>query len=158
AFTLTVGQAPAITSANATTFVVNTAGSFTVTASGFPAPTFTETGALPTGTTLSTGGVLSGTAGTTGAFPITITAQNGFGTNATQAFTLTVGQAPAFTSANNAAFTVGSAGNFTVTASGFPAPTFSKTGTLPNGVSLSSAGALSGTPAAGTGGTYPITI
>ena len=43
-FTLTVDQAPAITSANATTFTVGTAGTFTVTATGFPAPTFSETG------------------------------------------------------------------------------------------------------------------
>ena len=75
-----------------------------------------------------------------------------------QSFTLTVNQAPATTSANNATFTVGTAGTFTVTATGFPAPTFTKTGALPSGVTLSAAGVLSGTPAAGTGGTYPITM
>ena len=36
-FTLTVNQAPAITSSNGTTFTVGTAGSFAVTATGFPA-------------------------------------------------------------------------------------------------------------------------
>ena len=61
-------------------------------ATGFPAPTFTETGALPSGVTLSSAGVLSGTPalGTVGTYPITITAANGVGSNATQNFTLTV--------------------------------------------------------------------
>src|SRR5207237_139701 len=128
-FTLTVNQAAAITSANNTTFTVGTAGSFTVTATGFPTPTLSETGALPNGVTFNTStGVLSGTpaAGTAGTYPITFTAANGVGTNATQSFTLTVNQAPAITSANNTTFTVGTAGTFTVTATGSPTPTLSE--------------------------------
>src|SRR5206468_5072182 len=112
-FTLTVNEAPAVTSANNTTFAVGTAGTFTVTATGFPAPALSETGALPSGVTFNTStGVLSGTpaAGTGGTYPITFTAANGVGTNATQSFTLTVNQAPAITSANNTTFTVGAAG------------------------------------------------
>jgi hypothetical protein len=83
----TLDQAPAITSAPSTTFTAGRAGSFTVTATGYPAPTFSETGALPSGVTLSASGVLSGTpaAGTGGVYSITITASNGVGTNATQA-------------------------------------------------------------------------
>jgi hypothetical protein len=158
--TLTVNQAPAITSVNNKSFTVGTAGSFTVTATGYPAATFSETGALPSGITLSTTGTLSGTpaAGTGGSYTITITAANGISPNATQTFTLTVNQVPAITSAANATFTVGTAGSFTVTANGYPASTFSETGTLPSGVTLSAAGVLSGTPAAATGGSYPITI
>jgi hypothetical protein len=157
---INVGQAPAITSAASNTFIAGTSGSFTVTASGSPTPTFSETGALPSGVTLASSGVLSGTpaAGTGGNYPITITASNGVGTNATQSFTLTVHQSPAITSGSSATFTAGSAGSFTVTASGYPGPTFTETGTLPSGVTLSSNGALSGTPAAGTGGSYPLTI
>src|SRR5579871_1751761 len=161
-FTLTVDQAPAITSANSTSFVVSTAGTFTVTASGFPAPTLGESGNLPTGVTFNTStGVLAGTpaAGMQGSYPITFTAQNGIGTNASQSFTLTVGLAPAITSGASTTFTVGAPGTFTVTATGFPAPTFNETGALPSGVTLNSTtGVLSGTPAAGTGKTYPITI
>ena len=48
-----------------------------MTATGFPAPTFTETGSLPTGVTLPPAGVLSGTPTASGSFPITITAANG---------------------------------------------------------------------------------
>ena len=158
-FTLTVNQAPAITSVSNATFIVGAAGSFTVTATGVPAPTLSESGALPSGVTFNAAtGVLSGTPAAGGIYPITITAQNGVGANATQSFTLTVNQAPAITSANNTTFTVGTAGSFTVTATGTPAPTFSESGSLPSGVTLSAAGVLSGTPAAGTTGSYPITI
>ena len=49
-FTLTVNQAPAITSANTATFLLNTAGTtFQVVMTGFPAPTVSVTsGVLPT--------------------------------------------------------------------------------------------------------------
>ncbi len=159
-FTLTVDQAPSITSGNSATFTVGSSGTFTATATGYPAPTFTETGSLPNGVTLTSAGVLSGTpaAGTGGSYSITIDATNGVSPDSTQTFTLTVDQAPSITSGNSATFTVGSSGTFTATATGYPAPTFTETGSLPNGVTLTSAGLLSGTPAAGTGGSYSITI
>jgi large repetitive protein len=75
---------------------VGAAGSFAATATGVPAPTFSESGVLPAGVTFSAGApgagaVLSGTpaAGTAGSYPIRITAANSSGA-ATQAFTLTV--------------------------------------------------------------------
>jgi hypothetical protein len=160
--TIAVDEAPSITSANSTTFTVGAAGSFEVIANGYPAPTFLVTsGTLPSGVTLSNTGNLSGTPalGTGNSYMIGITASNGVSPNATQSFTLTVNQAPSITSASDTTFSVGSAGSFQVTGSGYPAPTFSVTGgTLPTGVTLSSTGVLSGTPAAGAGGTYPITI
>jgi hypothetical protein len=89
--------APTITSANATTFMAGTAGSsFTVTATGTPVPTLSETGTLPSGVTFVNNGngtaTLSGTpaSGTQGTYPLTITASNGVGSPATQNFTLTV--------------------------------------------------------------------
>jgi hypothetical protein len=92
-FTLAVNQAAAITSANSTTFTVGTAGSFTVMTTGIPAPTLSESGALPSGVTFNaTTGVLSGTpgSGTGGTYNISFTASNGVGSNAVQNFTLTV--------------------------------------------------------------------
>jgi hypothetical protein len=153
-FALTVNDVSNITSPNSTTFTTGTPGSFTVTATGFPAPTITETGALPSGVNFS-GGVLSGTpaSGSGGTYSLTFTAHNGIGTDASQKFTLTVNDASVFTSANNATFTVGTAGSFAVTASGYPAPTISEAGALPSGVTFAG-GVLSGTPAAGTGGAY----
>lgn len=97
-----------------------------VTASGFPAATFSKTGALPAGVSLNSNGFFSGTpaAGTGGIYPITITASNGILPNSQQSFTLTVNQAPAITSANATSFVAGQAGNFQAIATGFPAPVF----------------------------------
>ncbi len=83
--------APAITSANSASFVQGHSGSFTATATGYPPPTFSETGTLPGGITLnSTTGVLSGSATSFGSFPITLEASNGVLPNASQSFTLNV--------------------------------------------------------------------
>jgi hypothetical protein len=92
--TLTVQVAPAITSTNAATFAAGLTESFQVVATGNPAVTYSITsGSLPSGVTLDpTTGALSGKAamGSAGAYPVTISASNGVGTAATQAFTLTV--------------------------------------------------------------------
>jgi large repetitive protein len=160
-FTIVVLEDPPITSANSTTFTVGTAGDFTVTASGYPASTFAETGTLPDGVSFnSSTGLLSGTplAGTGGTYALTFTATNIVGTGPTQDFTLIVDEAPAITSVNSATFTVGTAGSFDLAASGFPAPTFNEAGALPNGLSFSPSGVLSGTPLPGAGGTYSVTF
>ena len=135
-----------------------------MTTTGFPTPALTDTGTLPTGVTFVDNGngtatLASTTATPAGSTTLTITAANGVTPNATQTFTLTVSQAPAITSATSTTFTVGKAGSFTVTASGVPTPSLSETGTLPGGVTFNAAtGVLSGTPAAGTGGTYSLTL
>ncbi len=159
--TVAVDAPPTITSGGSTTFAVGTAGSFSVTTTGYPVPTVTETGTLPTGVTLTSTGTLSGTpaAGTGGAYPITITAANGT-TNATQNFTLTVNQAPAITSANSTSFTSGSPGTFTVTTTGSPKSSLGESGPLPAGVTFTDNGngtaTISGTASAAA--SYPITI
>jgi hypothetical protein len=72
--------------------IVGTPYTFTFTGTGSPAPTFSVTGGtLPPGLTLSSAGVLSGTAtsAVTGNFPnITVTASNGNLPNAQQMFSL----------------------------------------------------------------------
>src|SRR6185295_19678685 len=62
-FTVVVNEPPAITSANSATFLLNGVGTtFQVAMTGFPAPTVSVTsGTLPTGLTLSSVGLLSGT-------------------------------------------------------------------------------------------------
>ncbi|MGH7224122.1 MAG: beta strand repeat-containing protein, partial [Gemmataceae bacterium] len=141
-FTLTDDEAPAITSANSTTFTVGTAGSFTVTTSGYPTSSLSETGALPSGVTFVDKGdgtaTLAGTpaAGSGGTYSFTITASNGVAPNATQTFTLTDDEAPTITSANSTTFVAGTAGSFTVTTGhSFPAnAALSESGALPSGV------------------------
>ena len=73
-------------------------------------------------------------------------------------FTVTGNVAPIFASPNSLICTVGSACNFTfLTQAGAPASTFSIAGALPSGVTFATP-SLSGTPAAGTQGTYTITV
>jgi hypothetical protein len=96
-----VWAAPMFTSTASTTFIKNNANAATVTASGYPIPSFTESGALPTGVTFQDNGNGSGAltgppaAGTGGSYPLTITASNGVVPDASQSFTLTVVPAPA---------------------------------------------------------------
>jgi len=152
--------APLITSAAPANGTLSAAYTHTYTATGTAPINYSVTaGSLPTGLTLTSAGVLSGTPTALGTFNGTVTAANGTLPNATQNFSITINSAPVITSPNNASFTLGSAGTFTVTATGSPAPTLSMTGTLPAGVTFTPAtGVLAGTPAAGTGGIYPLTF
>ncbi len=91
--------APIFTSLSNMNFAVGLAGSFTVTAAGTPAPTFSEsnTDVLPAGVTFNAAtGVLSGTpaAGTNGDYKLHFTATNGVLPNASQTFTLKVTTQP----------------------------------------------------------------
>ncbi|SHG49550.1 Putative Ig domain-containing protein [Jatrophihabitans endophyticus] len=162
-----VDQAPAITSANSTTFAIGQAGSFTVTTTGYPSPAITETGSLPSGLTFTDNGdgtaTIAGTpTGSGGTYPLNLTANNGISPNATQTLTLSVGQPPAFTSPATATFKIGTAGSFTVTTSGVPTvSTITESGTLPSGLTFTDNGdgtaTIAGTPT-GTGNTYPVTL
>jgi hypothetical protein len=164
--TITVNQTVIITSQPGTTTTAGTAmAPFTVTTTGFPVPTLTKTGALPSGVTFTDNGndtaTISGVPKATqgGTYVVTITARNDQGT-VTQTFTLTLNEAPAITSHATATFTAGDSGTFTVTTRGFPAPPLTETGPLPAGVTFTDNGngtaTISGIPAAG--GSYPILI
>ncbi len=141
---------PTITSAAPPSGTLNVAYNFACQATGVPAPTFSiSAGALPGGLTLSSAGVISGTPNTVGTFTGTVDATNGVGTDATQNFSIVVGQAPSITSGAPPSGTVGASYNFTCIATGYPAPTFSiSAGNLPPGLALGTGGALSGTPTA----------
>jgi hypothetical protein len=160
---LGVTAAPSITSANTVTFPPTVFTSFTVTTTGYPtgaSMVLTETGALPSGVTFTDNhdgtATISGTASGTGNFPIVITAANGIAPDATQNFTIQL--CPAIT-VNNPATTTGTvntAFSQTFTQSGAGTPTFTTSSTLPAGLSLSTAGVLSGTPT--QSGSFPITV
>lgn len=98
ATTPALSQPPLITSASSTTFTIGLPASFTITASGAPASTFSAAG-LPGWVTLNSAtGVLAGTppAGTVGAlYTLVLTAHNGAGADAIQVFTLSVQDVPA---------------------------------------------------------------
>ena len=92
-FTLTVDQAPEITSKASVNATLGTAFSFKVKTTGFPAPTVTESGLFPPGVSFTAGSgkaTISGTPESTGTYNITIDASNGVGSEAAQAFVLTI--------------------------------------------------------------------
>jgi hypothetical protein len=159
-FSIVIDAAPAITNGPPpATGLKGKAYSFTYTVTGNPAPAFTVTsGALPTGLTLSSAGVLSGTPTATGTFKGTVSASNGISPNATQNFSIAIDAAPAITNGPPPATGLkGKAYSFTYTATGNPTPVFTVTsGALPGGLTLSGAGVLSGTPTAG--GTFKGTV
>ena len=132
AATLTVVVAPAITSAATTIFALNTANSFSVVATGSPAPTFSNVaGTFPPWASLNntTGAITGSPTNDTGSpFSFTIRASNGYGTPADQVFTLSVtpaGAFPAFTTQPaNASVSIAQTATFTVVATGAPAPTY----------------------------------
>jgi hypothetical protein len=159
---------PVFTSSASTTAAVGAAFNFTVSATGNPEPTLSESGALPSGVTFQAGAAgsatISGTAaaGSGGSYPVTLKAAS-TGGSATQAFTLRIDEAPAITSASSATGTEGSALSFKVKTTGFPAATVTESGNLPTGVQFAAkpskgAATISGTPSSGTGGSYPITL
>ena len=123
--------APVITSANNTTFALSSFGSFSVTATGTPTPTFAlQAGTLPSGVTLASGGLLSGTPTQSGTFNVTIRAINAVGSDTVgvndQSFTLTVTGTAApqiVTNPSSLARDVGQNATFTGSASGAPVPT-----------------------------------
>ena len=91
--------APAIISVSTTTFTGGSAGSFTVTATGWPTPTLTYAGSLPAGVTFTDNGngtaTLAGTTDAAGSHTFTIKAANTVSPDATQEFTLAVSSAKA---------------------------------------------------------------
>ena len=164
----TVDQVCQITSTAVATFVVGQAGTFTVTTTGYPTCILPPPLTLPPGVTFTDNkngtATLAGTpaANTAGTYQFTINATNNVIPDATQNFTLTVNQAPGITSADHTTCTAGKACAFTVKSTGAPAPGLSEKGALPRGVTFKDNGdgtaTLAGTPAAGSGGTYPFRI
>lgn len=136
-----------------------------VTAGGSPGPyTYSLTGTLPAGMSFA-GNTLSGIPTVPGSYPVSITATDtgltgaGAPFSVTQAYTIEV-PAPTLTltPATLPATTAGLAYSETLSASGGVAPyAYTVTaGTLPTGLSLSSAGALAGTPT--EAGTFNISL
>jgi hypothetical protein len=136
----------------------------TFTATGGVGPwTFTSTGTLPTGLTLSSAGVLSGTPTAAGTYNFTIVATDsatGATCTGSAPFSVTV-VCPTITvsPATLPGGIVGTAYTETATAAGGTGPyTFAVTaGALPTGLTLGSGGAITGTPSAEGEFTFTVT-
>jgi hypothetical protein len=167
-FVLTNEEAPSITSPDAATFTTTLDTTFGITTTGYPAASFTETGALPSGLTFTDNG--NGTAtisgapvtGSQGSYPVTVSAINSSDDSAvTQSLTITVNPATAPSLTLPAAdFTLNQTGSVAVTATGYPTPSITETETLPAGLNFTDNGngtaLLSGTPT--SSGTTELTI
>jgi hypothetical protein len=145
---------------------VGTAYSQTMTATGGQSPyTFALTaGTLPAGLTLSSAGLVSGTPTATGASTFTVQATDANKATGQAAVSLTINAtAPSPLTITTAALpngTIGTAYSQTLAATGGQTPyTWALgTGTLPAGVTLSSAGVISGTPTAAATSTFSVQV
>ena len=160
AATVTIIPAPSMTFAAPPGGWTNTVYGYTLTASGGTSPlTWSVTsGSPPAGISLSPDGNLSGTPTATGTSSFTVKVTDANGQSATQATSITVAAGVSTTFAAPPAAAVNSPYSDTLTATGGTTPyTWSvNAGTLPAGITLSSAGVLSGTPT--TTGSYPFTV
>ncbi|HUK34760.1 MAG TPA: putative Ig domain-containing protein, partial [Vicinamibacterales bacterium] len=162
-FTLAIDETPTFTSAATLALQAGSAATFSVTTFGFPAPSMTESGALPAGVTFVDNhngtATIGGTPanGSGGTYPITLTATNTAGT-ASQSLSIVVCNVVTVTDPATVSATANSPFSQTFMQSGgVGAVTFAlDSGVLPAGLTLSSSGTLSGTPA--QTGTFPITV
>ena len=139
---------------------VGTAYSQTLAVSGGTAPHTwaVSSGALPAGLSLAANGVLTGTPTGTAAASFTLRVTDTYGCQGTRSFTLTP-VCPAITVTTSAVSTyLATAANHTLVATGGTTPyTWAVTsGTLPTGLTLSSAGVLTGSPS--IAGTSTVTV
>ncbi len=163
--TITPAASPIVVSPSALpTVTAGTPFSQTLSSTGGLAPyTYAlQSGTLPAGLSLSTAGVLSGTPTQRGAYSFSVRATDSTSPTAQfvdKGYTGTV-QNPTLSLATPSGTAIqGVAFSQTLSASGGVAPyTYQlETGSLPAGISVSSAGVVSGTTSAATGN-YPVTI
>jgi large repetitive protein len=163
AYSVVINAAPVITTTTAPAWTQNFAYSpLSILSTGGTTPfAWSSTGTLPTGITLGAGtGILSGTPTATGTFNFTVQLIDTAGATTSQALSITINDAMAIpTSTPLASWTRTIAGyNQSVTATGGTgAQTWDfSAGALPTNLSISSGGAITGTPSAA--GTFTFTV
>lgn len=159
-FTLTVGAGMTITTAALANGAIGVQYSQTLAAAGGTAPYIWSVGSgqVPPGLILSNAGVLAGTPTFVGQFTFTIRVTDNAALTAEKSFTVTI--SPGITILTTSPLASGSIGNFytqTLAATGGIPPYVwtVASGSLPPGLTLNSAGALTGTPT--VGGAYNFT-
>jgi hypothetical protein len=158
-YSVTINPAVAISTTALPVWTAGRSYSQTISAAGGTGSlTFSSSGTLPTGLTLSSAGVLSGTPASAGSFNFQVTATDSVGAASTQSYTVVINPAVQITTTTLPDGTPGAAYSQTLSASGGTGSiSFATTsGTLPTGLALSSSGVLSGTPTAP--GSYTFTI
>jgi hypothetical protein len=160
-YTITISATPVITTAGLPDWTVNTPYSFTMAAVGGTAPLTWSASGLPSGLGINPAtGVISGTPTAVGSYTATINVQDSLGASAVPAsFTFAINQPPQITTSslpdgvqNVAGYSTSLAG-----ALGTPTYTWSATG-LPNGLTISTGGVISGTPTVTFNGTVNVKL
>ncbi|MDA8297254.1 MAG: hypothetical protein M0004_11835 [Actinomycetota bacterium] len=131
-----VTSPPAFTSPSSASASAGVPFSFTVSASGLPAPRIGAEGRLPAGLRLRGGAgsaTLSGAVRTAGTYRFVLTARNSAG-QVSQDFTLAVSGPPRFTSLPVGFAVLGRPFNAVIRTEGSPLASLSYTGTLPPGI------------------------
>jgi len=150
-----------VSPASLPTLTAGTPFSQTLSSSGGTAPyTYTlQSGTLPIGLSLSSAGVLSGTPTQRGSYSFTVRSTDSVPQFVDKGYTGTVENPTLSITPTSATAIQGVAFSQTLTAIGGVSPHsyLLETGTFPAGISISSAGVISGTTAAATGN-YPATL
>ena len=144
------GITPVITTTSLPNGTIDVAYNQALTATGTQPITWSViSGNLPTNLTLSTTGTISGTPTAVGTFSFTVQASNSAG-NTTKALSIMInGVAPVITTTTLPGGIVGTTYSTQLAATGTTPITWSlENGNLPNGLTLSTAGVISGTPIA----------
>ena len=140
--------------------IIGAAYTQTLAASGGTAPYswLVTVGNLPSGLTLGTGGVISGTPTTAGTSTFTVQVTDKGGLTATQALGIIVIAPPSITTTTLPGGVIGAAYSQTMAASGGTAPYswLVTVGNLPSGLTLGAGGVISGIPT--TSGTATFTV
>ena len=157
ALTITIIEPPIITTTTLPDGIMGIYYSETLRATGTAFITWTHfSGNLPTGLTISTDGVISGTPSTAGTFDFSVQAMNDAGST-TQALSITIILPPAITTTILPDGVVNTEYNTTLTATGTaPINWWLINGNLPIGLMLSENGRISGIPTAA--GTFNFTV
>ena len=148
-FTVTIFAAPAITTSSIPSWTVGrTYTDFSMSASGGDAPLSWSANGLPDGLNISNTGVISGTPTTLGSYLLTVTVTDGNGATASRDYTVNINPDPAIPNATLPDGHANMSYSTTLSAVGGTLPySWSATAGLPSGLTLSSGGVLSGTPA-----------
>lgn len=150
-----------VSPANLPNPIAGAAFSQTLTSTGGTGPyTYTlSSGTLPVGLSLSSAGVLSGTPTQRGTYTFSVQSQNSLGATAVKGYTGSVQNPSLALAVSTGTANQGSAYSQTLVTNGGVGPyTYQlETGSFPAGITISSAGIISGTTAAAPG-SYPVTL
>ncbi len=135
---------PEILTETLTNAATNQPYSLQLTASGANPLTWTLSGKLPAGLSLSEAGLISGTPTKAGKYSFTVTAENSYG-KTSKPFTLEAFDPVSITTASLKAGTITKSYSVTMRAKGTKAITWSAEG-LPNGLTINANGKISGKP------------